>query len=64
MQHMIKTKFDEFKNLAKEVEMFKVEMMKYVDVKQIDLLKGRIDGVDTNIFGLRKTVTDLDKKMK
>ena len=64
MQHMIKTKFDEFKTLAKEVEMFKVEMMKYVDVKQIDLLKGRIDGVDTNIFGLRKTVTDLDKKMK
>ena len=44
--------------------MFKVEMMKYVDVKQIDLLKGRIDGVDTNIFGLRKTVTDLDKKIK
>ena len=33
MQHMIKNKFDEFKNLAKEVEMFKVEMMKYVDVK-------------------------------
>lgn len=52
------------KTFSKEVEMLHVEMMKYVDVKQIDLLKNRIDGVDTNIFGLRKTVTDLDKKLK
>ena len=64
MNHMIKTKFDEFKNLAKEVEMLNVEMMKYVDVKQIDLIKGRIDGVDANIHGFRKTMTDIEKKVK
>lgn len=33
MNHMIKTKFEDFKNVSKEVEMLHVEMMKYVDVK-------------------------------
>lgn len=64
MNLLLKTKFDDFKNLAKEVEMLNVEMMKYVDVKQIDLLKGRIDGVDANLHGIRKTTTDMEKKVK
>ena len=60
----LNAKFEEFKQNSKEIEMFKVEMMKYVDVKEINLLRSRIDGVDNNLVATRKNVTDLDKKVK
>lgn len=64
LQGQLRTKFDELKSVAKEVEMLNVEMMKYVDIKEINLLRNRIDGIDSTINIFRKSIGDFEKKVK
>ena len=60
----MKTKFEEFKGLSKEMEMLQVELLKYVNVKDINILRTRIDTIDSCMTSFRKIVVDCEKKIK
>jgi hypothetical protein len=46
------------------MEMLQVELLKYVNVKDINILRTRIDTIDSCMTSFRKIVVDCEKKIK
>lgn len=54
----------DIKTIFEEIDKIKSEMKKFVTQDEFNLLRSRVDGLESNLAAIKKALGELEKKMK